>query len=337
VSLTTRRTLYWTVALTVAGASLWLSLQHVSWSEVGEALSSADYSLLAVAALVSSVSLFLRAVRWRLLLSARSEIKTSTVFWAACAGYFGNSFLPARAGEVLRTLIVSKESGLSKAFVLTTALSERLLDAVFLAAVSALVLWTLPTHASWLVNAAKVFAIAGVAGMAVVVLLPRIQHVVLRFGFVSKMSGVISQMCEGVSTLHETSRLIRFGTLTVVIWFVDAIATVLGMRALGMHGSLPLAVLLITAFGLGSALPATPGYIGIYQFAAVSVLTPFGFAKADAIAYSFLVQAMQYLLFGFWGVLGIVCRRMLVPGSKILAANANDIHESLHEVSGVNL
>jgi hypothetical protein len=288
-------------------------------------------------ALVSSVSLFLRAVRWRVLLSARLEIKIATVFWAACAGYFGNSFLPARAGEVMRTVIVSAESGLSKAFVLTTALSERLLDAVFLVALSALVLLSLPIHAVWLVNAAKLFAVAGLAGIAVVALLPRFQHVVLRFGFVSKMSGMISQVCEGLSTLHQPSRLVRFGSLTVVIWLIDAMSTVLGMRALGMHGSLPVAVLLITAFGLGSALPATPGYIGIYQFVAVSVLIPFGFAKADAIAYSLLVQAMQYLLFGFWGVLGIIRWRTRAPGSKILAANTDDIHERPHEISGVNL
>ena len=37
--------------------------------------------------------------------------------------------------------------------------------------------------------------------------------------------------------------------------------------------------------GLASALPSTPGYVGIYQFVAVSVLTPFGFSRTDAIAY----------------------------------------------------
>ena len=58
--------------------------------------------------------------------------------------------------------------------------------------------------------------------------------------------------------------------------------------------------------GLGSALPSTPGYVGIYQFVAVSVLTPFGFSRADAIAYILVAQALSYAVIGVWGSLGIV-------------------------------
>jgi glycosyltransferase 2 family protein len=56
---------------------------------------------------------------------------------------------------------------------------------------------------------------------------------------------------------------------------------------------------------LGSALPSTPGYVGIYQFVAVSVLVPFGFTKTNAIAYILLAQAMQYVLFSFWGPIAL--------------------------------
>jgi len=54
----------------------------------------------------------------------------------------------------------------------------------------------------------------------------------------------------------------------------------------------PVAFLLIAALGLGSALPSTPGYIGIYQFVAVTVLVPFGFSRSDAIAYILVAQAL---------------------------------------------
>jgi uncharacterized membrane protein YbhN (UPF0104 family) len=57
---------------------------------------------------------------------------------------------------------------------------------------------------------------------------------------------------------------------------------------------------------LGSALPSTPGYVGIYQFVAVTVLTPFGFSRTDAIAYILVVQAMMYVVIGFWGSLGLL-------------------------------
>jgi uncharacterized membrane protein YbhN (UPF0104 family) len=88
------------------------------------------------------------------------------------------------------------------------------------------------------------------------------------------------------------------------------------MRALGLNLSYPVAFLLITGIGLGSALPATPGYVGIYQFVAVSVLTQFSFRQEDAIAYSFLAQFMQYVIITFWGLLALARQRGSVSKLK---------------------
>ena len=70
-------------------------------------------------------------------------------------------------------------------------------------------------------------------------------------------------------------------------------ATVIGAAALGFAIPVPVAFLLIAGIGLGSALPSTPGYVGIYQFVAVTVLTPFGFSRTDAIAYILVAQALD--------------------------------------------
>ena len=95
----------------------------------------------------------------------------------------------------------------------------------------------------------------------------------------------------------------------MVVWMLDALSTLIGMHALGLATSLPVALLLITGLGLGSALPSTPGYVGIYQFVAVSVLTPFGFSRTNAIAYILLAQALQYVLITFWGLIAIMRSR----------------------------
>jgi len=79
---------------------------------------------------------------------------------------------------------------------------------------------------------------------------------------------------------------------------MDAANATICAGALGFHLPLSVAFLLIAGLGLGSALPATPGYVGIYQFVAVSVLTPFGFRRSDAIADILLIQAL-------WGLIGV--------------------------------
>jgi glycosyltransferase 2 family protein len=82
-------------------------------------------------------------------------------------------------------------------------------------------------------------------------------------------------------------------------------------KALGLSMPLSVAFLLIAGLGLASAVPSTPGYVGIYQFVAVSILVPFGFNPTNAIAYILFAQALSYLLIGFWGALGVMRYRRL--------------------------
>jgi hypothetical protein len=67
-----------------------------------------------------------------------------------------------------------------------------------------------------------------------------------------------------------------------------------GAHALGLTLSFPMAILLLTGLGLGSALPSTPGYVGIYQFVAVTVLGPLGIPKSGALAFILMMQAYGY-------------------------------------------
>jgi hypothetical protein len=138
-----------------------------------------------------------------------------------------------------------------------------------------------------------------------------IQRLPLPQQFRTKLNVVLEQILNGLRTLHDWKRLLGFAVLALLIWFSDAIGTIIIMRALGLSISLPVAFLLLTGLGLSSALPATPGYVGIYQFVAVSVLVPFGFTRPDAIAFSLLAQIMQYVLITFWGLLAFSRQRGL--------------------------
>jgi uncharacterized membrane protein YbhN (UPF0104 family) len=102
-----------------------------------------------------------------------------------------------------------------------------------------------------------------------------------------------------------TSDAWRLPALTALIWCLDSAATVIAGFALGLPISFPEAFLLISGLSLGSALPSTPGYVGIYQFVAVTVLTPFGLSRTDAIAFILVAQVLMYLVIGFWGSLGL--------------------------------
>lgn len=315
------RLVYWAIALVLAGVLLYYSLRGIEWGAVWHTLAQANLALVGLAAALVTFGLFLRSVRWRVLLQAQGHVDVATAFWATSAGYFGNNFLPARAGELVRTMMVSSRCGLGKMFVLTTALSERMCDAITLVVISSVVLLTLPMRPGWFDHAARPFAILGLGGVLSIAILPKLEGL-LRYllgllpiphGLRDKLRHAMEQILIGIRSFHDPGRLLRFLALTMVIWFGDGIGTIFGMKALGMSVSLPLALLLIAGLGLGSALPSTPGYVGIYQFVAVSVLTPFGFSRTNAIAYILLAQALQYVVITCWGLIGFTRARTSAP------------------------
>jgi uncharacterized membrane protein YbhN (UPF0104 family) len=140
-----------------------------------------------------------------------------------------------------------------------------------------------------------------------------LQRLPLPDGLRLKLILAMEHGLRGIRSFHDGKRLTAFLALTIVIWCMDAAGTVIAGSALGLAIALPVAFLLLAGLGLGSALPSTPGYVGIWQFVAVSVLTPFGLSRTDAIAYILVAQALQYAVIGLCGALGFLHYRRMAP------------------------
>ncbi len=243
-------------------------------------------------------------MRWRILLNAEADLSVWTVFRATMAGYLGNNFLPARAGEVIRSLLISRRSSLSKTYVLTTALSERMMDVIALVLWSSIMLLSVEQKPAWMTALSRSMAIVAAIGALTVTILPHTGHLLTKIlarlplpeKLRARLLGLSEQVLLGMRAFHDWGRFGGFVLFTVVIWACDACSTMIGARALGLHIEFRVAMLLLTGLGLGSALPSTPGYVGIYQFVAVSVLTPFGISKDAALAYILISQAMGYVV-----------------------------------------
>jgi len=325
-----RRLSYWTVSILVSGVLLYGALRGVEWRRVWTVIAHADARYLAAATAVACWSFFLRSLRWRILLNAEGRLGVGAVFWANMSGYLGNSFLPARAGEVIRSVLISGRSGLSKTYVLTTALSERMMDAIALVLFSSIVLLGVNPKPAWMQDISGGMTIAAAAGALFVIVLPHsgglmesmVKRIPLPAAIRARLLGLLHQILLGVRAFHDWGRLAGFSALTVAIWASDTVGAMAGIRALGLHASFSAAVLLLAGMGLGSALPSTPGYVGVYQFAAVSILPLFGVPRDGAFAYSLVAQALSYVLVLAWGFPGFYLARRQPPADPRGAAGA---------------
>jgi hypothetical protein len=319
-----------TLAGIFAAVLLYYSLRGIDWSQVWLKLSHAELKFILIWFGIVTVALVLRALRWRVLLTADGPVDVATAFWATSAGYFGNNFLPFRAGEVVRTLMICARTGMSRSFVLTTALSERLFDAITLVSGAAILLLTLTTKPGWFADAGTPFSVLGLGGVLAIVLLPKLEPLwasILRkmpipAGVTEKLIGIMEKVLAGIRALHDLKRFFLFAGFTIVIWSCDTVTVVIGMKALGMSMSLSVAFLLITGLALGSVLPSTPGYVGIYQVVAIKVMMPFHYSKDDAIAYILFFQALQFANYAFWGMLALTRNKGLMANSETLSTTS---------------
>jgi uncharacterized membrane protein YbhN (UPF0104 family) len=179
--------------------------------------------------------------------------------------------------------------------------------------ISLAVLAALGTVPSWLVTAAVAGAIVGLIGLIVLRLLPRFDRRLIDLSgrlpvpdaLRSRLRGLFAQFLLGLNALRDRGRLLSFAAMTLIIWLLDVVVAVVIGRAFTLPLSGAEAVLLLAALGLASAVPSTPGYIGVYQFAAVSVLVPLGFTRDQALVEVIGLQAVVYGVVIVWGMIGL--------------------------------
>ncbi len=270
---------------------------------------------------VASVNLFLRAARWRVLLTGNDSIPFGTVFAVNCVGQLGNSVLPARLGDLFRATNLTR-SGTSSSFSLATIFVERVFDAGFLVLVGAAAAPFVGKLPEWLLHASGVVGIVALLGLAFIFALPffeapflRLLQGVLPRGWQNLATALIEQFVLGLRSIHRMEAILAFLALTVCIWFLDGFGIWILVVATGSTVPPAVVALLLMSLALSSAIPAAPGNAGVFQVVAVTVLAPFGVGRSAALFFSLIWQALiviNLLLWGLGSLWFLTSRKLLV-------------------------
>jgi uncharacterized membrane protein YbhN (UPF0104 family) len=81
---------------------------------------------------------------------------------------------------------------------------------------------------------------------------------------------------------------------TAFTWVFSVGSAYGGSLAVGAGASVPALVFLTVLTSSGQAVPSSPGYVGVYHFAAVTALTAFGVDPTTALAMAVLTHALSY-------------------------------------------
>ena len=128
-----KRWRFW-IGLVISAVCLWLALRNLSVAAVLSKLPGIKYWWLVPGVAIYFIAVWARAWRWRYLLRPIKPIPTRSLFPITCIGYAGNNIYPARAGEVLRAVVLKRHEDVAISASLATIIVERVFDGVVMLA-----------------------------------------------------------------------------------------------------------------------------------------------------------------------------------------------------------
>lgn len=315
---------FW-LGIGITGVSVWLAVRGIPLADVLDAMQRANFwALLALSAPFYVLSVYLRALRWRHLTDPVARFSTSSLFRAASIGFLVNNLLPLRVGEIVRSVTLANEAGVSRSAILGTVVIERVIDVISVLLLAAVSLSWVGRHsdaAGILQEGSLLLLPVAVAPLALLVALrmapgPLIGFAVWlmrplpeRFSVLGER--MLSGFSEGLGSLGRGGHLFWIALHSATIWLVASTGPILlGFWAFGPEvvqfesprEMLVTSWVLLAAVGVAVALPSAPGFIGPYQLAFQAVLVRFGVEPAAALAMGVLVWAVFWITLTVQGV-----------------------------------
>lgn len=290
---------------------LWLAIRGVSFDEVWTALSGANPWLFLIAVPFILMLFVMQGFRWRHLVEAPELPRRGAFVVLMFVGTAITNVVPGRPGDVARGIWLSRLGRIPVARSLTSVGVDRAMD---LATVFVLLLLCLPfiEKPDWLVALALVGAcVSVVAGIILVAAWwyakrrnPMDLMAELEKGDRSWLRYHLSGIVRGLAVLSRPRAFAAAIALSFIGWGLNVMGAWLIGESLGLNIGVAGAVLVTSVVALGSAIPSSPGMIGTFQWLCVAALGVVGVGKADALAFSILLQASWYIPTTLSGVPG---------------------------------
>ncbi len=124
-----KRWKFW-LGVVISVVFLYFSLKGLNLGDFWQTVKTANYWWILPGIAVYFIGVWVRAWRWHYLLRPIKKIPTRTMFPVTCIGYMGNNIYPARAGEVLRAVVLKRREQVPISASLATVIVERIFDGV---------------------------------------------------------------------------------------------------------------------------------------------------------------------------------------------------------------
>jgi uncharacterized protein (TIRG00374 family) len=299
------------VGIPVSLLFLWLAVRGVSFDDVWRALSEANMALVLLAVPCLLALFVSQGLRWRHLVEAPEVPRRSVFVTLVFVGTAITNVVPGRPGDVARGVWLSRLGRIPAARSLTSVGVDRMFDVItaFVLLLACLPFVPRPQWLTALVIVGTVVCILGGVLLLAAWLFvrsrggPDAADSVER-GNRSWLRHQASGIVRGLAVFSRPTDVGLALAWSFGGWLINICGSWLIATSLGLGIDFTDAMLVTTVLALGSAIPSSPGMIGTFQWLSVASMGVVGVGKADALAFSILLQAAWYIPTTLSGVPG---------------------------------
>lgn len=250
--------------------------------------------------------------------------------------------LPCQSGEAIKIVAIRNFTKISGGSAIASALLDRVSDVLAVGLFFLIALAKADLGAFSAVQALTAFAFFSAVAVAVVALFYQTERM-------ERITGKCLLLCPSplrdplniwhrqafafVKTLDDPLRAGTVALISILALFFDSLSLFCATLAFGWSLPISSGVVIAVFIALATILPSAPGYVGVYQVAAVLALGIFNIAASPAIAYSVVVQLLALIVLGLQGgIIGLVAVMKRTTRQDLLETNVLSIpDERLNE------
>jgi hypothetical protein len=277
--------LAFTVLLTIGLLAVFLF--RAPLKEVREALASVHLGWALSAVLLALASYGLRGLRWGLILRPVGRVPAFTLIGSTAAGFAASTLLPARAGELVRALVLSARTRISVGASVASIVTERLVDLATILAMFAVAAALSGGRVSagaltMLLPAAGLAFAALLAGLVLVLVLlrrrDRTVEALARLAprrFRDRCARLLHHLMDGLGVLRQPRQWFPLAVWSLALWSMIVCQLVVLAWAFGIQLDLVQGVLVVAVSIVGLSVPTPAGVGGFHaatQFALINLL-----------------------------------------------------------------
>lgn len=301
---------------------VWWSVKDIDkekWSQIRFALETARLFLIVPVFIILSLTFYIRALRWRLLMEplGYKPDKLNTTF-AVMIGYLANQAIP-RLGEVLKCTVLARYEKVPADKLVGTIILERLIDALTLLLVFGITLAIQPGLYSQIsdsiFNAEKEPSqktpgyVLGLILLGIIIVAVSAWMIIKKKNWrdlVTMIRKIIARVWQGLSAIQHLKKRGQFIVLTLILWTLYLSGGYMGFLALQatQQYGIKEAFTILSAGSIGMIV--TPGGIGAYAYLIERTMLLYGLQQSLAIAFGWLLWLAQTVVILIWGLISFI-------------------------------